>query len=336
MRFECPDILYLLWVLIPLGMILHWLTRRRWNMLTRFAGEGLLKEIAGTLNLKRRILGNWIFVIAMACVVIALARPQWGFRLQEVKRQGVDILLAVDTSKSMLTQDVKPNRFERTKLAVRDLVKRLKGDRVGLIAFAGDAFAACPLTNDYAGFLLTLEDVNISTIPRGGTNLSSAIREAVDLYKDSKVKDKAVVILTDGEDLEGDSLAEAAKAKEAGIKIYTVGIGTQDGELIQIEDASGKKVFLKDQQNNFVKSRLNEALLEKMALSTGGLYVRASGAEFGLGLIYDQALSHFEEQEFKSQMKKMYFERFQWPLAAGILFLILETCLITRRKGILS
>ncbi len=143
------------------------------------------------------------------------------------------------------------------------------------------------------------------------------------------------MILTDGEDLEGDALEAAAKAKEQGVKIYTVGIGTSEGELIQIEEPSGNKVFLKDAHNNFVKSRLNEPLLEKIALSTGGLYVRASGVEFGLGLIYDQALSRFEEQEFESQMRRVYFERFQWPLAFGILFLVFETCLSARRKRVL-
>jgi len=336
MSFEHPELLSALWILIPVWVALRWLTVRRWGLLKKLADEGLLKDIADTMDFRRAARKNWVFVGAIALIVIALARPQWGFSLQEVKRQGVDILLAIDTSKSMLTRDVKPDRLGRTKLAVRDLVKRLKGDRVGLIAFAGDAFAACPLTNDYGGFLLTLEDITTATIPRGGTNISSAIQEAVQLYKDSKVRDKSLVILTDGEDLEGDALEEALKAKEQGIRIYTVGIGTPEGELIQMEDSSGNKVFLKDQQNNFVKSRLNEPLLEKIAVSTGGLYVRAGGAEFGLGLIYDRALSRFEEQEFESQMRRVYFERFQWPLAFGILFLVFETCLSVRRTKAVS
>jgi len=180
--------------------------------------------------------------------------------------------------------------------------------------------------------LLTLEEIDVSTIPRGGTNIASAIEEAIAVYKESDAKDKTLVILTDGEELEGDALEAAVKAKQAGIRIYTVGIGTAEGELIQIQDASGKKIFLKDSQSNFVKSRLNEALLEKIALSASGLYVRASGAEFGLDRIYEQELSRFEERDFKSQMKKVYFERFQWPLALGIIVLIWETCLSTRRK----
>ena len=264
--------------------------------------------------------------------VLALMRPQWGFEWQEIKRQGLDIFIAMDVSKSMLTQDVKPNRLERSKLAILDLIKRLNGDRVGLIAFAGDAFLMCPLTVDYSGFLLSLEDLTTDSVPKGGTNLGRAIEEAMKGYGNVPNKYKAVILITDGENLEGDAVAWAKRAKDKGIKIFCVGIGTQEGELIQYQNEAGQMEFLKDRDGNFVKSRLEEEDLQQIALTADGTYVRASGAQFGLELIYDQRLSVMEKREITSKMEKRYFDRFQIPLAIAFLLLIVETALPVRKK----
>jgi Ca-activated chloride channel family protein len=191
----------------------------------------------------------------------------------------LDILIVIDTSKSMLTTDVKPNRLERTKLAVKDLVKKLNGDRIGLLAFAGDAFLICPLTVDYGGFLMSLDDINVGTIPRGGTAIGKALENAIKGFDNTPSQYKAIIVLTDGENLEGDPIHWAKEAKQKGIKVFCVGIGTQDGELIQIENDKGEKEFLKDSSGNFVKSRLDESLLQQIALETGGAYVQASGIE---------------------------------------------------------
>jgi len=264
--------------------------------------------------------------------VLALARPQWGFEWQEVKRQGMDIFIVVDTSKSMLTQDVRPNRLERTKLAIQDFVSHLKGDRVGLIAFAGDAFYLCPLTVDYNGFLLSLNDLSVDSVPRGGTNIERAIEEAISGYEQTPSEFKAVIVLTDGDNLEGDPLAVARRAKSMGIKIYTIGIGTKEGELIQIQSGAGQIEFLKDNNGNFVKSRLNETLLQQIALSTGGIYVKATGLQFGLDLIYEKELAGKQKREIENRMEKKYHERFQYPLAVALLLLFAETCLSNRMK----
>jgi len=201
-----------------------------------------------------------------------------------------------------------------------------------LIAFAGDAFITCPLTNDYAGFLLSLEDLSTASVPRGGTFLGSAIREATKSYRNVPSQYKALVLITDGENLEGDPLAAAKDAKEKGIKIFCIGIGTQEGELIRVKNDQGEYEFLKDKSGNFVKSRLNEEILQKMALLTDGMYVRASGAEFGLDLIYDERLSKMEKREIKSEKEKRYFDRFQYPLAFALLFLIADALISTRKK----
>ena len=332
MQFANGHILYWLWALLPGGGFLFWAAKRKKSLLEGFAEKHLLDEIAFNWAPQREKIKAVLLIFVFVFSILALARPQWGFEWQEIKKQGLDLIVAIDTSKSMLTSDVKPNRLGRTKLAVKDLLKRLQGDRIGLIAFSGDAFLVCPLTVDYNGFLLSLHDLDTSIISRGGTNLSSAIAEAIKEYDNTPSKYKAVIILTDGENLAGDPLAMAKKAKDKGIKIYCVGIGTKEGELIQIQDESGNNTFLKDSDGNFVKSRLNERLLQKIALMTQGVYVRASGAQYGLDLIYEKELSQLEKREIESKKEKMYYERFQIPLTIALILLLFESCLSNRKE----
>ncbi|VAW13122.1 hypothetical protein MNBD_BACTEROID05-84 [hydrothermal vent metagenome] len=332
MQFNNSVILNYLWLVVPLIFLLGLSLKRRQRKMEVFIQSHLISKISPEFNLNIRRVRNWFLIVIFALSVVALARPQWGFQWQEVKKQGLDILVVMDTSKSMLTQDVKPNRLERTKLAVRDLLKRLKGDRIGLIAFSGDAFLVCPLTSDYQGFLLSLNDISTSTIPRGGTNLSSAIKVSINAYKDIPSQYKAVIIVTDGDNLEGDPLAMAQKAKDLGIKIYTIGIGTKEGELIQVSTEQGKKIFLKDSSGNYIKSRLNENLLKKIALKSEGVYVKSGSAQFGLDLLYDQNLSQLEKRDVEEKMDKKYYERFQFPLGLALLLLAIETCLGFKKK----
>ncbi len=332
MRFAQTEMFPWLWAVAVLGIFLLWGSRRKIKIIEKFAETQLVSEIAANFSSRKEKVKRFLILFICILSIIALARPQWGFEWREVKRQGLDILVAMDTSKSMLTEDVKPNRLERTKLAVQDLIKKLKGDRIGLIAFAGDAFLVCPLTVDYGGFLLSLNEVDTNTIPRGGTAIARAIDEAMKAYTSTPGQYKALIIVTDGENLEGDPLKVAQEAKAKGMKIYCVGIGTEEGELIRVKNEQNEYEFLKDAQGNFVKSRLNEDLLQKIALETGGVYVRASGAEFGLDLIYDQELSKLEKREIESKMEKKYHEHFQIPLGLAILLLIVETCLSTRKN----
>lgn len=332
MRFDQPSMFLLLWVVVAMGMFFAWRVSLQRRILQRFSQEQLLKSIAQSFDFFRFVWKKNLLVLVLFFSVVALARPQWGFEWREVKKEGLDILIVMDTSRSMLTQDVKPNRLERTKLAVQDLLKKLKGDRIGLIAFAGDAFMVCPLTVDYGGFLLSLNDVGVQTVPRGGTNIPEAIAEAIRGYDKTPNKYKAVLIITDGDNLEGDPLLWAKKAHEKGIKIYCIGIGTKEGELIQIVDDAGQSSFVKDSDGNFVKSRLNEELLQQVALTTGGVYVRASGAEFGLDLIYDRELARLEKREIEGHKEKRYHDRFQFLLAAAFLLLVIETCMTTRKR----
>lgn len=332
MRFADTYYAHGFWIVLALVLFFVWAYRKKRSILRLFAEEKLLSEIASSLHSKRQIVKMVILVVVVVLSVVALMRPQWGFQWQEVKRRGLDILIAIDTSKSMLATDVRPNRLERSKLAVKDLIKKLQGDRIGLIAFSGTAFLQCPLTVDYDGFLLALDDLGVDAIPRGGTSISRAIEVALKSFENGEKKYKILVVITDGEDHEGDAAALAVQAKNQGVKIFCIGIGTSEGDLIQIVDENGKRTFLKDKQGNVVKSRLNEAILQKIALATGGSYVRSSGAEFGLDLIYEEKLSTMERRELKAQMAKRYHERFQIPLAIAALLLILEPLISDKKR----
>ncbi|MFH1996926.1 MAG: VWA domain-containing protein [Candidatus Omnitrophota bacterium] len=311
-------------ILFTLLLFLLRSRRRRRVLMERFAQREVLDAVTVGFSRRRKTVKASFLFIAVFLMVFSLLRPQWGFEWEEVKRRGLDILVAMDTSKSMLARDVRPNRLDRSRLAVKDMVRKLKGDRIGLIAFAGRAFLQCPLTQDYGGFLLALDDLDSSIIPRGGTSISAAIKEAIKVFEGPDKKYKVLVIITDGEDHEGDAVAIAEQANDRGIRIFTVGVGTKEGELISVVDTRGESGFLKDNTGNVVKSRLNEPLLKKIALITGGAYVQASGADFGLNVIYDQKISKLEKRDIESKMKKRYRERFQIFLAAALALLFIE------------
>jgi Ca-activated chloride channel family protein len=331
MKFANPNIFYIVLAAVCAAAFLLWSERARARALLSFAQKDLLQELLKLVDTRRRTVKNILWFTGFVLCLAALARPQWGFRWQKVSHRGLDILIAVDTSKSMLAADVKPNRLERTKLAVTDLTGKLNGDRVGLIAFAGSAFLQCPLTIDYSGFALTVQSLSTDTIPRGGTSLSGAVQEALRAFSGGDKKYKVLIVITDGESHEGDPMPLVEQARKDGVIIHCIGIGTPEGELISVADG-GQPEFLKDTQGNVVKSRLNEEILKKMALATGGSYVRASPTEFGLELLYNEKLSKMEKREFEGRMNKLFEERFQIPLALGLLLLCVEMLLSDRKQ----
>ena len=301
-----------------------WAFRHRRQALALFASPGLLAQLADRVDWKARRLRAAGVTVGLFCLLLALVGPQWGFRWQEVKRRGVDLMIALDVSKSMLAEDVKPNRLGRAKLAIQDLLPLLKGDRIGLVAFAGTSFVQCPLTVDYGAFSVTLDELSTETIPRGGTSLAQAIRESLKALASSAPESRALVLITDGENHEGDVRAAAREAAKAGVKVFAIGIGTPEGELIPVADAQGHTTFLKDRSGLTVKSRLDEALLQEAALETGGSYLRATAASFGLDRLYNERIARLKQQEEESAMKKQRELRFQWLLAAALLLLAVE------------
>jgi Ca-activated chloride channel homolog len=303
---------------------------RQRSELAKFASESLLAQLTTSVSSKRRYLKRALVVFGVACVAVALARPLAGFRWQEANRKGLDLLFAVDTSKSMLAQDVKPDRITRAKMAVEDLLARLDGDRAGLIAFAGNAFLQCPLTLDYDAFRQSLDALDTKIIPRGGTDIAAAIHEAEAALEGNGNNQRILILLTDGEDLEGNALEAARAAARKGLKIFTVGVGTVNGELVPLADEQER--FAKDGSGQFVKSRLDESMLKQIAEATGAMYQPLGQQAQGLDTIYQQGLAHFTRHKLASRMQKVFIERFQWPLALGLICLVLEPLIGTRRR----
>jgi Ca-activated chloride channel family protein len=278
------------------------------------------------------------FCLALLAACVALARPLGSMQMQESERRGVDILFAIDTSRSMLTPDVKPNRLARAKLAVEDLLDHLNGDGVGLVAFAGEAFLQAPVTNDYDAFRETLESLDTHTIALGGTDIAAAIRLSQSTLTLRGDTQKVMVLITDGEDLAGDALLAAQAAAKKGMIIFTVGVGTAAGELIPIPDGAGNVQFVKDPAGNFVKSRLDSEMLTQIAAATGGVYTPLGPQGQGIVKLYEERLKGFAQRQHSDRQIAVYAELFQWPLGAAIALLVLEWLLgvSVRRRVLLA
>jgi Ca-activated chloride channel homolog len=333
MRWGFPEFLPWLLLLLPLGWLLVVLMRRKERVLQRLVDARVLPILAPDRAAKRLRRRNLLWLAAFSLMAFSLARPQWGFHWQEVKRRGLDILVVLDMSKSMLAADIKPNRIQQAKWGIRDLLSKLKGDRIGLVTFAGSSFLQCPLTIDYAAFLMTLEDAYVGIIPRGGTAIEQALRTAVTSFEKDKdtEADRAIVLITDGEDHEGNPLDLIGELKKQNIRVYAVGVGSVEGELIQI-DEEGHPGFLKDRSGNVVKTAMKEDVLERLAVATEGTYVRSAPGDFGLDRIFDQGIARLKRDEKESRMAKEYEERFVWILAAAFVLLVIEAALSERSR----
>jgi Ca-activated chloride channel homolog len=330
MRFGDPDILLWLWAVLPAFLLLNALRGRRVRALRRLADPEALPALLPGWNPTRSRNRLLLRAAAAAFLILALARPQWGFEWQPVRRKGLDILVALDTSNSMLAQDVKPNRLQRAKWGMRDLVDQLGGDRIGLVAFAGGSFLQCPLTVDYAAFLMTLEDVYAGIIPRGGTDIEQALETCSESFDETVEGDRAIVLVTDGEMHAGDPERVIRRLQERHIRVYAVGVGTPEGELIPREGGQGGLQFQKDRAGHVVKTSLEEGALQRIAVETGGLYVRSAPGDFGLDRIVEQGLSRLKEAEGESRMSRRYEERYPWAVAAALLCLAWEIALGSR------
>ena len=331
MRFEHSQLLWLLLVVPPaLALFFWWGERSRQKLLTQFIESRLLASLTVGISPTRRKIRFALLMLAAALLVIVLARPQYGFDLQEVEQRGLDIVVAVDTSKSMLTTDIAPNRLARAKLAALELMQKAGTDRMGLVAFAGDAFLECPLTIDNTAFQQSVRALDVNAIPQGGTALAAAINTALTAFKENGHY-KVLVLFTDGEDNDSEAGAlEAAKnAAKAGLKIFTIGIGTAAGDLIRVADANGNSDYVRDAQGNVVKSHLNEPLLNQIATTAGGFYLPLRGADT-VDTLYDRGLAPLPKSESQEKLIRRYHEQYQWPLAAAMLLLIAEMFLPER------
>jgi Ca-activated chloride channel family protein len=333
MRFEHSNLLWLLLAVPPaLALFFWWAFRARQKLLAQFISARLLPVLTTGISPARQKLRFAFLIFAAAFLIVALARLQYGFDLVEVEQRGLDIVVAVDTSKSMLATDIAPNRLERAKLAVLELMQRAGTDRMGLVAFAGDAFLECPLTIDNTAFGQSVSALDVNTIPQGGTALAAAINTALAAFKENDAH-KVLVLFTDGEDndSEPDALAAAQNAAKAGLKIFTIGIGSTNGTLVQLADEKGNSDYVRDPDGNVVKSHLNEALLQQIATATDGFYLPLRGANT-MDTLYERGLAPLPKSEGKGKSLKRFHEQFQWPLAAAILLLLAEMFLPERKR----
>ncbi|MCD4769629.1 MAG: VWA domain-containing protein [Bacteroidales bacterium] len=332
-RFLYPEFLYLL-LLVPLlsGIWIFniWIRNKKINK----AGDsslvkGLIPEFSGfRLNLK-----IIIQIIAFVFGIIMLARPQFGSKIEEIKREGVEIIIALDVSNSMMAEDIQPNRLERAKQSISRLVDRLENDKIGLIVFAGDAYTQIPVTTDYVSAKMFLGSINPGIVPKQGTAISSAIELASNSFSPQMNESKAIIIITDGETHEKDPVKIAEDAAGKGIIIHTIGIGSSEGVPIPVI-LNSRKEYLKDHEGNTVITKLNETSLKDIAFATGGKYVRASNSNLGLNAIF-QDISNMKQQELDGTLYSEYNDQFQIFAAVMLILLLIDFIFLERKNRVL-
>src|SRR4026208_140511 len=333
MTFGAPQWLWGLF-LIPILVALFVRSERRGlKRLQEFVSARLLPQLAGTVNRPRRMIRFALQLLGLALAIVSLAQPRWGYTFEDVKRKGLDLLIAVDTSRSMLSNDVQPTRLDRVKFAIQDLVGELQGDRVGLIAFAGRAFLQAPLTIDYDAVVEALNDLDTKTIPEGGTNISSAIILATQSFGKSAMGNRVLVIFTDGEELSGDAVKTAKEAADAGVRIFTVGVGTPQGSLIPVTGDDGQTSFVKDSSGRVVKSKLDDKRLREIAQTTGGFYVHLENGPRTMQQIQNEGLAKMLATEMDVRLSRRPIERYEWPLGAALIALALSILIPERKRA---
>ena len=332
MRFANPQLLWFLLIIPPLLIVFFWWSwRTRQRLMTQFIQTRLLPSLTVGISPTRQKVRLTCLVAAVVCLILALARPQLGFDWEEVKQRGLDVIVAIDTSKSMLAEDIAPNRLKRAKLAALDLMQQAKSDRLGMIAFAGGAFLQCPLTIDDSAFRQSVDSLDVNVIPQGGTAIAEAIDTALSSFREGD-NHKALVLFTDGEDQDSGAVEAAKRAGQAGIHIYTIGIGSTEGELLRITDAKGRTDYIRDEQGNVVKSHLNESLLREIAGATpGGFYLPLRGATT-METLYEKGIGTLPKSETSEKLVRRYYERYHWPLAAAMVLLLIEMLFPERRR----
>jgi Ca-activated chloride channel family protein len=324
MYWENPAILMGLWGLPLLIVLLVYAQRRRTAALRTFADHQMADRLMPPSPGMRPWIKGTALILGLTCLIVAAARPRFGVYFEEITSRGADLFVLLDVSRSMQAEDVAPNRLERAKSDIRDLLTKLTSDRVGLIVFAGAPVVRVPLTTDQGFFRMALSEIDTDSAPRGGSLIGDAIRKSIESMEQNRERDQVVVLITDGDDHESFPLEAAEKAAERGIKIYTVGLGnTDEGARIPTRGDDGSLQFVKDEGKE-VWSRMNERLLKEIALATGGAYIPARTRAYDLGEIYEDHLAGLTRGEIHAEKRKRYRDRFQLFVCLGLLLLVVE------------
>jgi Ca-activated chloride channel family protein len=330
LRAGSPGWLWALLLLLPLLWFFVDAARRRGALLARIVAPRLQQQLTGQVSPLKRNLRTCLLLVAIALVIAGLAKPRLGYKELEIKSKGRDVIIAIDTSRSMLSTDTAPTRLGRAKLIAQDLLGLLKGDRIGLIAFAGEAFLQAPLTLDKGAVLTSLEDLDTNTIPKGGTDIASAIRMAIAAFGKGEGMSRALVLMTDGEDLEASGVEAAKEAAAAGIRIFTIGFGSPSGSLIPVRTENGRNDFVRDESGRPVTSKLDSSRLAEIAKETGGFY-QAYGQDAAKA-IYEKGIVPMEERESGTLSSRKPIERYAWPVTAALICLTIWSLLGEGRR----
>ncbi|MBN2451859.1 MAG: VWA domain-containing protein [Lentisphaeria bacterium] len=333
-RWQDVQWLFLLWGLPLLALVFVYAAQRRRRALGLFVDPVLVERLSRSVSPVRRRWKAALVLSAAALLIVALARPQWNPKPKLVRRQGRDVVFVLDVSRSMLAEDLRPNRLERAKLAIGDCIDVLEGDRVGLVVFAGTAAVICPLTLDYGFFRMMLNQVDTQTVSRGGTMIGDALRKALDeVFDDQQRKYKDIVLITDGEDHDSFPEEAARQVGERGIRLLAVGLGTEgEGEPIPVTGEDGRRALL-EYKGERVFSRLDADTLRRMVnVTPGGKYLPVATGTINLDTVYANLIAAAEKREVESQTIRRYEEKYQVFLAAGFLLLCVETALSERRR----
>ncbi len=335
-RFAHPEYLHALY-LIPVLILLYWIVNRnKAKLLEMFAEKKLHSVLMPLYSRGKSALRFGILMIAMACMIVAAANPQIGTKIETVKESGIDIYILLDVSLSMQAQDIKPSRLQKAKFEISNLIGELHGDRLGLILFAGEAFVQFPLTSDYSAAQLFLTAAGVSSIPEQGTAIASAINLATKSFDYSSKTEKVMILITDGEDHEGDINKAVEDAKSKGIKIYTIGMGTTAGAPIPVYNDQGQQTgYKKDMNGNIVLTKMETQTLQEIAQESGGKFIQGSNSQDEVDMIYKD-LSGIKKTEFGEKRVTDYEDRFYYFLIPAILLLILEFFISERKSPLIS
>lgn len=334
-RFENPDYFYLLLIIPLLTLLFVYARLRRRRNLKQWGDEKLLSGLIPEYSSSRPVFRFIVWNLAFVMLVIAAANPQIGSKLVKVKQKGIDMMVCLDVSNSMLAQDAKPNRLENAKLAITKLVDQLKGDRIGIVVFAGKAYMQLPITSDYAAARMFISKISTDLVPTQGTAIAEAIRMAHESLT-SETRSKAIIIITDGEDHEGNVMEEAEKAAADGIRIYTLGIGTPEGAPIPIIGPDGSVAgYRKDRDGNTIMTRLDEITLQKIASTGNGIYIRSANTNQALRKIFEE-IGKLEKTEFDTRLFSEYDNRFYYFLWIALALLVAELFISLRKSKLWS
>ena len=323
-RFAHSEYLYGIY-LIPVLIVLLWYATKYQNkLLGKFANVKLHKILFPLRSSFKTFLKNGIIILALTFLIISLANPQIGSKIEEVKQVGIDVYILLDVSLSMKAEDIKPSRLDKAKHDISTLIQKLKGDRIGLIVFSGQAYIQFPLTTDYSAANLFLSAVSVKSVPQPGTAIGPAIKLALNSFKKDEETEKAIVVITDGEDHEGDINSAIEEANNLGVKIYAIGLGSPEGVPIPMYDNNGNQIgYKKDRQGNVVLTRLDESILQDITSKANGKYYKGSNSDDELGMIYYD-LAKLEGSEFGATKITEYEDRYYYFLIPALILLIIE------------